>query len=98
MSVKDLAKATGLSTTCIYHAEDLKWPHKTHVEVAALLARSLGCESYDIFTSQELSHAGRPPLTGTQVTVTMTTTVVQAFCGVHYIELPRNGVCCFCQT
>lgn len=98
MSIKDLAKATGLSITCIYHAEDLSWPHKTHVDVAALLARTLGCESYDIFVPQELSHAGRPPLTGTQITVTTTTKVVQEFCGVHFIELPRTGICSFCHN
>ncbi len=63
-TVAELAEYTGLSTSTIYGIENGTSEFKTHVGVAQILAETFDCDVNDIFTSEELSHRGRPPLTG----------------------------------
>jgi DNA-binding XRE family transcriptional regulator len=97
MSVKKLAEKTKLADSTIYKIENMSSPFKTHIEVAELIAEALECKLLDIFYKEELSHAGRPPLTGGKITVATVTTIEQKFCGIHFIELPKCGTCSFCQ-
>lgn len=97
MSVPKLAEKTNLAASTIYKIENMSTPYKTHIEVAGLIAEALDCKVHDIFVREELSHVGRPPLTGDKTTVTTIVTIEQKFCGIHFIELPKCGTCSFCQ-
>lgn len=72
---KELAERTGLATSTIERIEKGTSPYKTHMSVAILLADALSCEVTDLFKNDELSHLGRPPLTGRPITV-QTTTII----------------------
>lgn len=73
-SVKDLAEYTGLATGTISAIENGTSEYKTHVKVAELLADAFGCTVRELFEADEVSHLGRPPLTGRPVTESLTIT------------------------
>ena len=93
--ISELAELTGLNTGTISTIENGTSAWKTHQGVAILLADALDCEVHDIFEPDELSHKGRPPLTGGHIRIT--TVVELAICPVHCIALPANGVCDYCS-
>lgn len=96
-TVKELAELTGLSRLTISAIENGTSEYKTHQGVALLLAEALDCEVLDLFEPAELSHKGRPPLTGGSP-VRVTTTVVEfEVCPWHFTLLPASGICDECS-
>ncbi|GEM_PF-1666926 len=63
-SVEELAEYTGLSVSTIRGIENGTSQFRTNIGVAQILADTFDCDVNDIFASEELSHLGRPPLTG----------------------------------
>lgn len=63
-TVAELAEYTGLSKKTIYSIENGASEYKTNEGVAQILADAFDCEVSDIFSPEEVSHRGRPPLTG----------------------------------
>lgn len=59
----DLAEATGLSLSTVLRIENGS-EFRTNANVAALVAEALGVEIDALFDHKDLSHLGRPPLTG----------------------------------
>ena len=71
-SVQELAEYTRLNAGTIYRIEGGTSPFKTSYSVAEILAETFDCEVSDLFGQDELSHLGRPALTGTPITITQT--------------------------
>ena len=110
-SVDELAEYTGLAAGTIRGIENGSSRFKTNEGVALILADAFGCKISDLFAPEELSHLGRPPLTGTSITasfslsvthegVTETYTVTHKrsgnICPVCFVELPIIGICGQC--
>jgi DNA-binding XRE family transcriptional regulator len=98
---EELADLTGLSLGTIWKIETKSSEFKTNRKVAELLAEALELPVRELFDSHELSHLGRPPLTGrpigssTAITVVQTTTVMvgsnEALCTCCYLVVPCWG-------
>lgn len=69
-SIAELAEYTGLSSSTICQIENRSSQYKTNVGVAMILADTFGCKVSDLFNRDELSHLGRPPLTGSPISIT----------------------------
>lgn len=95
LTVAELAELTGLSTATIRAIENGTSDYRTHEGVASLLADIFGCRVSELFAPGELSHRGRPPLTGGSIRIT-TTVVEYNVCPVHFIVLPTSGICDEC--
>lgn len=95
LTVAQLAEMSGLSESTIYKIERCTSEFRTNEAVASLLAEALECGVYDIFSPSDLSHIGRPPLTGVKLTM-KTTVKVTLICMACRNALPRSGICGYC--
>lgn len=95
---KTLSDMSGVSRTAIQRIHSgRKNPHQTNVRVAELLAEALGMSVNEIDWPNGLSDLGRPPLTGTPITVINVTVVTVNCCDNCFIQLPlAGGPCPFC--
>jgi len=73
---------------------------RTNVDTAALLASALGMRIGDLFAMEELSHLGRPPASGVELTVTHKRQVVitEVCCTDCYVTGPIARFCTSCGT
>lgn len=97
MSVGDLSDVSHISITAIQRIErhDPKG-QRINNETAALLANALGVGVNEIEWPSALTHLGRTPLTGIEIT-TKTVRRTAKFCDRHGLELPATGLCDQCQ-
>lgn len=93
LSDKALSKLSGISASAIYGIHSGTSPFQTHIGVAELLAEALQMEISDIKWPKGLSNRGRPPLTGTPITVNVTI-VNGKICPTCHIALPLCGGPC----
>lgn len=91
MSVPQLAARTGLSDLTIYNIESLCYQSKIHETVAAKLAEYFGCKISELFRDNEITHQGRPALTG--ASFLRKNVRVNPVCQECWIELPSSGIC-----
>ena len=66
-SIAELAEVSGLSESTIRGIEEGTSQYRTNIGVAMILADLFDCKVEDIFDSTEVSHLGRPPLTGVPI-------------------------------
>ena len=97
VSDADLMRESGISRTAILRIHAGKDPFKTHEGVASDLARALGVEVEEISWPNGLTHLGRPPHTGTSITVNVNIKTSQPVCRQCFIELPLVGGCPTCD-
>ena len=64
LSVEDLAELSGIAPVTIYRIEDPDWTQRFNQSTARALADALYVQVSDIFDTDDLTHLGRPALTG----------------------------------
>lgn len=62
LTVDDLSRKSGISHSCITRIESM--PTNVNIETAARLSRALSIELDNLFSYDQLSERGRPPMTG----------------------------------
>lgn len=97
LTVTGLADLTGLSRGTIRKIEQRTSESNTNIGVAELLAEVLQCQVRDIFSFGELSHRGRPPLTGKELEPTLEVFIEVKLCLKHFVQVPVGGECDRCS-
>jgi DNA-binding XRE family transcriptional regulator len=88
-----LSELSDISESAIYRIESGCNPYKVNEGVAKALAEALYLEVSDLFTQTELSHLGRPPHTGTSLTVVPNVGVHEMLCVSCNLVVPRATGC-----
>jgi DNA-binding XRE family transcriptional regulator len=91
----DLHELSGVSVETISRIENEDKTYKINKKTARLLAGAIYFTVLDIFKPEELSHLGRPPLTGKPIGV-QTQEDVNDICPGCSIKRPVTGVCDTC--
>ena len=93
LTVPELSELSGISNGTIYRIESGDTTYRINDRTALALADALYLQMLDIFKRDELSHLGRPPMTGKPIIMPLRR---KKICPVHHLQLPTIGVCDFC--
>ena len=93
LTVQELSELSDISVGTIYRIESGDKTYKINDQTARALADALYLQMLDVFKGDELSHLGRPPMTGKPIVTPLRR---KKICPVHHLELPSVGVCDFC--
>jgi DNA-binding XRE family transcriptional regulator len=99
LSLAELAELTGLSVSTLQKIEHETSEYKINRGVAIILADAFYCKVEDLFDRHELSHLGRPPLTGRPIVMeriefTMRTTSSDGRQTELQVARTRQGIPC----
>ena len=93
LTVKELSELSGISIGTIYRIESGDKTYKINDQTARAIADALYLQMLDVFKGDELSHLGRPPMTGKPIVTPLRR---KKICPVHHLVLPSVGICDYC--